>query len=131
MSSAAFKLLFALLLVGAIAACARTAPIYNVSQMPVTANKPNVSADEVGKAIIRAGAGLGWQMKQVKPGQILGTLTAREHQAVVDVTYNAQSYSINYKDSANLKYDGQMIHQNYNGWIQRLDNAIRATLSTL
>jgi hypothetical protein len=131
MSSAVFKLGLSLLLVGAIAACARTAPIYNVSQMPVTASKPHPSLDEVGKAIMRAGTGLGWQMQPVKAGQMLGTLSVREHQAVVDVNYSAQSYSINYKDSANLKYDGQTIHQNYNGWVQNLDKAIRAQLSAL
>jgi hypothetical protein len=131
MRNTAYKLLIALISVAAIAGCARNTPVYNVAEMPVEASKPNPSLDEVGKAIIRAGATLGWQMKSVKPGQILGTLTLREHMAVVDVNYTPRTYSIQYKDSSNLNYDGQTIHKNYNGWVQNLDKAIRAQLSAL
>lgn len=114
----------------ALAACARTAPVYNVTGMPVTASKPNPTLDEVSKAIIRAGAGLGWQMAPVKPGEMVGTLHLRDHVAVVDITYDTKTYNINYKNSDNLNYDGQNIHKNYNGWIQNLDRAIKVQLST-
>ena len=56
---------------------------------------------------------------------------ARDHRAVVDVRYDTKTYSIKYKDSSNLQYDGTSIHKNYNGWIQNLDNAIRARLTGL
>ena len=55
----------------------------------------------------------------------------RSHVAVVDVTYTTKAYSIRYKDSTNLGYDGEGIHPNYNGWIDRLDAAIRAELLKL
>src|SRR5437762_7756330 len=109
MASTASKVALALVITIAITACARNAPVYNLPEAPVTASKPNASLDEVGKAIIRAGATLGWQMKQVKPGLILGTLNVREHMAAVDVQYTPQSYSIQYKDSSNLNYDAQKI----------------------
>ena len=113
-----------------IAACAT--PVLNVTDVPVQTNSgQKASLDDVGKAITRAGVALGWQMKTVKPGNIMGTLNLRSHTAVVDVTYNTQSYSINYKDSVNLKYDGKNIHPNYNGWIQNLDRGIRAQISAL
>ena len=119
---------FAVLL---FAAC-RTSPIYNVSgAQVVTGTGKQVSLDEVGRAITTAGAALGWQMKTVSPGNIVGTLNLRNHSAVVDVTYDTRSYSINYKDSVNLKYNGQKIHSNYNGWIQNLDRDIRAQLGKL
>ena len=114
-----------LLLVGC-----RSAPLYNVDSTPVVANKA-VTLVEVEKAIMRAGAGLGWQIVPRAPGQIEGTLLLRTHRAVVDISYNTQSYSIKYKDSTNLDYDGTNIHSNYNGWIQNLDNAIRAQLGLL
>ncbi|HKA39307.1 MAG TPA: hypothetical protein VKD25_06040 [Burkholderiales bacterium] len=115
-----------LLLIG----CRGQMPVYNVTSAPVTANRV-VSSDEVGKAIIRAGARYGWQMIQKGSGTIEGTLVNREHRAVIDVKYNAKSYSITYKDSEKLDYDGTNIHPNYNGWIQRLDNQIRVELSTM
>ena len=113
------------------AGCRGAVPIYNVTDAPVAASKANPSLDDVGKAIERAGATLGWQMKPTKPGQMVGTLYLRKHVAVVDVNYGVKSYSIQYKDSTELDYDGGNIHPNYNGWIQNLDKAIRAQLSTL
>jgi len=131
MTSAAYKLVLALVTITVLAACSRMAPLYNVSAMPVVANKPSPAMDDVSKAIVRAGAGLGWQMVPAQPGLIVGTLSVREHQAVVDVNYTLQTYSITYKNSNNLNYDGQNIHKNYNGWIQNLDKAIKAQLANL
>ncbi|MGH8751790.1 MAG: hypothetical protein ACREUV_08805 [Burkholderiales bacterium] len=113
-----------------VAACAT--PVLTISNAPVqTGSGQKTSLDQVGKAITAAGATLGWKMQTVRPGNIVGTLALRSHIAVVDVTYNTQSYSINYKDSTNLKYDGTNIHPNYNGRIQNLDRGIRAQLGTL
>ena len=111
--------------------CRGSVPVYNVTDAPVAASKPNPSLDEVGKAIQRAGVQLGWEMKEMKPGYIVGTLNIRKHLAVVDVNYSTRSYSITYKDSTELQYDGKSIHQNYNGWVQNLDKGIRAQLSAL
>ena len=108
----------------------RTAAVYNVEAAPIVANKA-VSAEDVGKAIVRAGINLGWKMNPTGPGQMQGVLVLREHRAVVDITYDNKTYSIKYKDSSNLQYDGTVIHKNYNGWIQNLDRAIQGQLSTL
>ena len=109
------------------------APIMNVQNSPVNVSKSNPTLEDVSKAIVRAGVGLGWQMTPQKPGLMQGRLALREHVAVVDIKYDRKSYSIDYKDSNNLNYDAsqQKIHRNYNGWIQRLDNAIQAQLSAL
>ncbi|MGX2039274.1 hypothetical protein ACWJKU_03960 [Methylocaldum sp. MU1018] len=111
-----------------LAGC-RTSPVYNVYDAPVlvTGAKP-YTADDVEKAIVRAGASLGWQVRKVKPGQLVGTLFIRSHMAEVDITYSKDKYNIRYKNSNNLNYDGTKIHSNYNGWIQNLDNAIKREL---
>jgi hypothetical protein len=113
-----------------LVACA-TQPVQNVSQTPIVTNKANASTDDIRQAIVRAGTGLGWQMKTDRPGHVLGTLTLRTHVAVVDIEYDRKAYSINYKDSTNLEYSGSTIHKNYNGWIQNLDRAIKAQLSAI
>ncbi|MDQ3959039.1 MAG: hypothetical protein M3255_01815 [Pseudomonadota bacterium] len=87
------RLLLLLLAMPIVAAGCRTAPIYNVYEVPVITTH-TVKLDEIKKAIIRAGASLGWEMKPVSPGHIIGTLHLRSHTAVVDVTYNPQTYSI-------------------------------------
>jgi len=83
------------------------------------------------KAIITAGSGLGWQMTVAKPGEIVGTLNVRSHQAIVSIPFTTHTYSILYKDSTNLKYNAekQTIHENYTGWIKRLDDGIRSRLT--
>lgn len=120
-----------LVFVGVIG-CRGGAQIYQVKDAPVqTASGKELSLDEVRKEIIAAGVAAGWQMAASKPGEIVGTLNIRSHQAVVSIPYTTKKYSILYKDSANLKYDekAQTIHDNYAGWIQRLDGAIRTRLT--
>jgi hypothetical protein len=123
------SLVLAGILVALLGGC-RSANIYNVSAAPVVANNP-VTLDDMQKAIVRAGAALGWQMKPVETGLIEGTLHLRTHMAKVHIKYDTTNYSITYKDSSNLDYDGTNIHKNYNGWIQNLDKAIRSQLSNL
>ena len=106
--------------------------LYQVKDAPVqTASGKELSMDEVRKEIIAAGVAAGWQMAVSKPGEIIGTLSIRSHQAVVSIPYTTKKYSILYKDSTNLKYDeqAQTIHDNYAGWVQRLDGAIRTRLA--
>ena len=87
--------------------------------------------EDVQKAIIGAGVGLGWQMAIAKPGEIIGRINIRSHQAVVTIPYTTKSFSILYKDSNNLKYNAekQTIHSQYTNWIQKLDGAIRSHLT--
>ncbi|MGH8675140.1 MAG: hypothetical protein ACREVG_12610, partial [Burkholderiales bacterium] len=81
-----------LLLVGC-----RTGGIYNVQGAPVAGTRA-VAMQDVEMAIRRAGGGLGWQIVPRAPGKIEGILVLREHRAVVDITYDTQTYSIQYKD---------------------------------
>lgn len=114
-----------LLLVGC-----RTGGIYSVQGAPIGGSKV-VAMQDVELAIRRAGASLGWQIVPRAPGRAEGVIVLRNHRAVVDITYDTQTYSIQYKDSSNLGYDGTTIHANYNGWVQNLDKAIRMQLSAL
>ncbi len=125
-----FRSLAIIALVAAMAVVTgcRTAPVYNVEKAPVSTTSGKVSQDDVRNAIMQAGTSLGWVMKEVGPGHIVGTLNLREHMAQVDIPYSAKAYSIQYKNSANLKYDGSVIHSNYNGWVQNLDRAIQSRL---
>jgi hypothetical protein len=106
-----------------IAGCARTAPVQNVGGREfVGPGSLAVRANQ----IKRAGAGRGWQMEDVRPGLIRGTLHLRGHVAVVDIPFDTQRFSIRYADSRNLNYDGAVIHSNYNSWVQNLANDIVA-----
>lgn len=128
------KLRVLIALVGALALAlvgCRSNPVYNVSGAPVTTSTRNYSMSDVRGAILQAGTSLGWQMKVIRPGLIVGTLYVREHMAKVEIPYDRHSYSILYRDSNNLDYDGANIHSNYNGWVQNLSAAINSRLSVL
>jgi len=113
------------------AGCMRCDPIYNVVDAPVTtaSGKP-LSAEQVKSAIVRAGAALGWQMKETGPGLVTATILLRKHEANIEIPYTTGKYSITYKSSINLDESGDgQIHKNYNGWIQNLSRGINAQLS--
>ena len=116
----------------ALAGCARMAPIYNLDSVPVVApGGKALDPEQVRAAIIAAGAGLGWRIGDAGPWALEGTLTLREHIAVVDIRYEATRYTIRHKRSTNLNERDGVIHSNYNGWIQNLDRAIRSQISRL
>ena len=112
-----------------LAGC-RSNPVLNIDDSPVNVDG-KYSTNDVKKAITRAGAALGWTMKVRKTGHIIGTLFLRKHVAIIDIRYTKKGYSITYKDSQNLNYDGTNIHKNYNGWIQNLNRQIQAQLSAI
>ena len=128
----------AVLIAGAIAvtlllgAC-RTAPIYNVEAQPIAVSSPGYGVEDVRKAIIRAGSRRGWIFKDEGEGKMIGTLALRKHRVTIDVSYSRDTYDVTYRDSQNMSYDGtkEVIHTNYNGWIQNLVNDISIELSLI
>jgi hypothetical protein len=113
----------------ALAGCT-TAPILNVSEAPAnSASGKPLSRDQVRTAIVRAGASLGWQMKDESPNMLVGSIMLRNHTAVVEIPYSANNYSVKYRSSTNLNEANGNIHKNYNGWIQNLTRGINAQLS--
>jgi len=107
----------------------RAVPIYNVTDRAIVASggKPK-TLEETKAAIVDAGRARGWSMSDKGPGHLEGTLRVRSHVAVVDIRYTTTNFSITYKDSQVLHYDGTKIHPNYNSWIQNLQGEIEKRL---
>ena len=102
-----------------------TAPLYEISETPIeTGTEQALSPAQVETAIIAAGEGIGWKMKANKPGEITGTFQSSRFTAAVKIPFSSQNYSIFYKSSKNLKYDGAKIHRKYNELVQNLSTAI-------
>ena len=124
------RALAALAAATALTACNTLAPIQNVENVSVSSSSNKaLTPTEVRGAIVRAGAGLGWIMKDAGPGVINGTLLLRTHTAEVQIPYSSTSYGIVYKSSVNLQESGGKIHRNYNGWVQNLNRGINAQLA--
>lgn len=118
--------------VTAQAGCYRCAPIQDVKDAVVLspAGKP-LTTEQVRDSIIRAGAALGWKIRETAPGVLAGTLVLREHTAQVEIPYTATSFSILYRSSINLNEGGGEIHKNYNSWVQNLAKGVNAQTQIL
>ena len=108
----------------------RIVPVVNIQNSTIEVNG-NYSKSDVKKAIITAVKGQGWGIKTKKGNHIVAVLFVRQITATIDIRFNKKNYSITYKDSSKLSYDGTNIHRNYNTWIQNLDNRIQAELSNI
>lgn len=111
--------------VGALAGCARTAPI---EQVNTTVSAGHTEA-QVKSAIIKAGAQREWIMSDAGPGIIKGHLQNRDHAVDIKINYSATNYSIDYVSSLNLMAANGKIHRNYNRWVHNLDKDIQVTLA--
>ncbi len=126
------------LLVAAIAvAGCRAQQVHNptdISYAPAATVTRSLTPMDYKNAIIRAGAQRGWTFQDAGPGHLIGNIAVRgKHFATVDVFYDSDSFTINYKDSRNLDYNpatGQ-IHSNYNAWVTNLQQDIQAEVARL
>lgn len=119
-------LLIALLCVLALAGCARTEPVKNINQTLSV----RYSDSQMKTAILAAGRDRQWIMRPQQPGVISGHLMQRDHTADIRITYDANSYSINYVGSNNLLAAPGKIHRNYNRWVNNLDRDIQLHLAS-
>jgi hypothetical protein len=107
------------------------APVYNVETKAMP-TPPTATLEDVAQAIKRAGISRGWQMTDKGPGEIEGKIIVRaKHTAIVSITFDTKQFSIFYKDSSNLKYNGTQIKSGYNGWVENLENAILAQTAAI
>ena len=119
-------------------ACQRIRPIYEVHSQVIPATGTSLTVSQVETRIIKAGASLGWLMKPVKPGLVLGTIRGGKHSAVVRIEYDTNTYSILYDASQRLyegiasegePYEGQrVIHKRYNQYVKTLNRQIETYL---
>jgi len=111
----------------------RDKPIQNLEDVQVSwMAGVEPSMEKMGHAIIRACARLGWVCTIRSPGEIHGHLSLRVHEADVRIPFTADSYSILYESSVNLRYDAEKntIHRNYNNWILNLQRNIDVETAT-
>ena len=112
------------------AAVARSTTLIEMGrQTAVTTDSRPLSVDAMRKAIIAGGSVHGWKPVADQPGVLTLEADSGQHQAVVDVAYDAQGWQINYKSSANLNYERTekktSIHPKYNKWVEELNSEIR------
>lgn len=118
------KMVFLLFVaVAMLSGCKRLATIQNHEEVPVVRyDGQSLTLEQIERAIQLAGLNQGWVMKEVTPGHMVGTLEVRgKHRATVDIFFDTEQYTVQYKDSMNLRYVApSQIHPNYNRWVATL-----------
>ena len=120
-----------LLLIG-VAAEARTQPVYNIIDKPIVSGsgKP-LTLEQVANALAAAARYKNWSVAEAEEGYLRAQIHVRQHFAAIDIRYTNDTYSITYRDSEVLKYDGTKIHRNYNKWIKLIEKAADQNFASL
>lgn len=120
----------AVLAVAVVLAGCSTAPMVSVGRASTEhAAGKAVSKEQVRAAILRAGAALGWQIKDESPDGLVGAFQSGWRSAVIAIPYSAERFDVNYRSSVNLNERGNTIQETYNDWIVNLYRRIQAELA--
>lgn len=107
-----------------LVACSKMQPVMNVKQPVAT----GMTVKHVERAIVQGAHSLKWKTHKVRRGLIIATINSSGHYAAVNIKYNKKGYSITYKDSKKLMYNGTLIHKHYNSWVKNLNDRIQRYL---
>lgn len=104
----------------------RDKPVLQIQDAPIS-----VAGGEAGvaEAIKTALKGREWKVVDEEPGRIKAEFSKANadvgaHVVVIDISYDTNSYSIDYVTSENMRYDAKAgtIHRNYNRWVANLEH---------
>ena len=88
----------------------------------------------VRRAIINGSAHHGWKPVADKPGVVTLTAATGAHEVTVDVLYDANSFQVKFKSSANMNEeksgDKVTVHPKVNKWLADLHDDIRAAAAS-
>ena len=99
--------------------------------VPTRSDGSKLSLDEIREAIFAGCRYKRWTPSADGANRIVAEIPVRSHWAQVVISYNENSFSIEYKNSRNLDYNPKKntIHRNYNKWVTLLSQAIQAEMS--
>ncbi|MCL2334669.1 MAG: hypothetical protein FWC57_01240 [Endomicrobia bacterium] len=92
---------------------------------------PAKSDAQVEKAILAGAKKRGWIASKTADGEIEAVLNIRVHMIAVTIKYAKDGYTIEYKNSSEMKYNAKknVIHSKYNNWVENLDKSIQYSLN--
>ncbi len=123
-------LIVTVLITGAVlGGCSKSYPsLYEVKGETFQSNQERTMASAE-DAILDALRFRRWSVDEKKPGEIIASLykydketQERTYGAVIKISYNENSYNIEYVDSNRMRYNAEegTIHNTYNRWVNNL-----------
>lgn len=115
-------------------AISREVPLQDVGRtLLVSTSSVPLTLVNVRAAIINGGQTLGWQILGDDPNRLTLKYNKQgKHEVVVAVIYDASGFELKYIDSTSMNFSDkngtQMIHPNYNRWVQNLTKGISSSL---
>lgn len=123
---------FVACLIVLLSACIRVEPLHNIeSEAIVTGSGNTPTIDESRSTILQAVVKKGWTIKKTGPKSFDATLSKGKKIVHITIKFSTTEYSIRYKSSQYLLYDGTSIHRRYNDWIAGLRKNINIGFSLL
>lgn len=128
-----FRIIAIAFIAVALAGCTRASVRDVLDANVITGSGKTPTMAQVRKAIVVAGAARNWAVKDVDEDTLLAIQrpAGKRFSAEVTIDYSPTTYSIIYKNSQGLRFDGESIHSRYNGWVTRLARQIDISLSEL
>ena len=117
-----------LLAVLALGACQRIQPVYSVQGHAIPAASASLAPDQIMQLIVSTAQSKGWLIDPIGPTQVRASQKWRTHSAIVIITTDGRTYSINYEGSTNLLQSGGVVHREYNERVHALEDAIEKRL---
>lgn len=102
--------------------------IYNVKDHPVPPGAQKLSLENIERNIMIAGGLRHWRCEPLGPGQLRATQDSHGLEAVVDIAFTQQAYSITIVSTVGLRQNDGQIHPHYNFWIRNLEKDIEDRL---
>ena len=128
-SKAGICVLFLILAtVAVLGGCSRRQPIYRVTDHPISAASRDLPAAALQRTIMEAATDRGWSAEWKAPGEILATKAWKDHEAVVEIRYSHESYTIDHVSTSNLREHGETVHHAYNKLVRALEDEIERRL---
>ncbi len=106
----------------------RIQPVYSVFNHPIPPAAEYMTLSEISDVIELSAINRKWLVEEQYPGLLTLTHRKKTHVAVVEVSFNQSGYSMKYKNSSDLLYNGSTIHRNYNRWVANLELDIEMNL---
>lgn len=110
--------------------CSTSEPIYT----PIKYVEQHLTREQMRDVLVTSARDLGWWVDDRNPGIVRASYRDGDKVAEIEMQYNAERYSIYYKNSAALRDEDSGFYEiraPYNEWVQDLEEAINERLEKL